>query len=234
MFFKQYLLDSSKPYLVFLHGWGQDHRSWDSLVYYCKLFSNCLVVDLPGFGNSKVIEPLIIDDYVKAIKKLLDSLKIKDYYLVGHSFGGKIIGFYGLKYQQKKCVLIAPSVFKGKKKLKTKLRIRLNKIYARFKILKRFVKYSDDYKNAEGVMKKTFLNVVNQYLSENQIKKLDGEILIIGFKNDQSVRIKTLEKLNKLCLNSQLKVYSKSHFAFQEKAYQISQDIYRFIKEQKR
>jgi pimeloyl-ACP methyl ester carboxylesterase len=79
--------------LVWLHGWGQSHASFRSLVEQLDDATDHLLVDFPGFGNT----PLITDtwnteDYAKHLSPLIQSYQTRydQIVLVGHSFGCRV------------------------------------------------------------------------------------------------------------------------------------------------
>ena len=59
----------------------------------------------------------MLDDYMEAIKSLLDRLKIENPILIGHSFGGKISLLYASKYKVKKLILFGSPFRKGIQKM---------------------------------------------------------------------------------------------------------------------
>lgn len=73
-------IGSGKP-LVLLHGWGFDHTVWCNLVETIKNTYTIYLVDLPGFGNSPMI------DWEAFKKSLLERLPAY-FALLGWSMGG--------------------------------------------------------------------------------------------------------------------------------------------------
>ena len=77
--------------VVLLHGWGQNIQMMKPIGDNLSSECNVIIIDLPGYGLSD--EPKYawsVYDYVEMLKKLLDKLKVKNPFLIGHSFGGKI------------------------------------------------------------------------------------------------------------------------------------------------
>jgi pimeloyl-ACP methyl ester carboxylesterase len=71
--------------LVFLHGVGGSHSSWDPQVaHFSRLGYECLAWDQPGYGNAEMVEPYTLETVSHALKGLLPAV------LVGHSMGGLI------------------------------------------------------------------------------------------------------------------------------------------------
>jgi 2-succinyl-6-hydroxy-2,4-cyclohexadiene-1-carboxylate synthase len=102
--------DSSKPVLVFIHGWLLSYEYWAPLINQLKREYSCLAYDLKGFGQSQLPssfikgensgknQPLLtnlslsfnLHSYAEDLKELLIQLKINKAWLVGHSLGGSI------------------------------------------------------------------------------------------------------------------------------------------------
>jgi pimeloyl-ACP methyl ester carboxylesterase len=99
------------PDLVFLHGSWHDSSQWLGTIEYLSRYCHCLVPDLLGFGESK--SPNIhfsIDLEVQCLEEYLDTLKLREVYLVGHSLGGWVAASYAVKYPDRVqgLVLLAP------------------------------------------------------------------------------------------------------------------------------
>jgi pimeloyl-ACP methyl ester carboxylesterase len=102
--FCQYTIsDSTKPYLLVLHGFGVDGRLtfFQHLKYFSKKY-NMIIPDLPGFGKSYTYN----DNYsaynsAHTIKLLLDTLKIPTHrlYVCGQSYGGLIAALINKELQ---------------------------------------------------------------------------------------------------------------------------------------
>lgn len=78
--------------VIFIHGSGQSHLSWVLQTRYCAYDGyNVIAPDLPGHGLSDG-EPLArIEDMADWVLELMDSLKIEQAHLVGHSQGGLVM-----------------------------------------------------------------------------------------------------------------------------------------------
>ena len=74
--------------LVFVHGFCEDSTMWNVFIPPFAETHQVISIDLPGFGRSAVQEEATIYHFAKAIKKVLDDLKITDCIMVGHSMGG--------------------------------------------------------------------------------------------------------------------------------------------------
>jgi pimeloyl-ACP methyl ester carboxylesterase len=76
-------------HLVFLHGLGGGHHSWDrQLPYFSARGYAAHAWDQPGYGHSPSVEPYDFEQVTAALKRLIDSLGGEPVILVGHSMGG--------------------------------------------------------------------------------------------------------------------------------------------------
>ncbi len=80
------------PALVFMHYYGGSIHSWDAVVDQLVGTFRCLLIDLPGFGESAPLSARqnvdnVADEVAGAIREQLAG---DAFVLVGHSMGGKI------------------------------------------------------------------------------------------------------------------------------------------------
>ncbi len=215
---------SGKP-IVFLHGWGGNHKNF--LYFQQRLCKKYKVInfDLPGFGESGIpIEGMGIYEYAEIVYLFLRENNLKNITLVGHSFGGRIAiilaSMFDLDVQ--KLVLIDAAGLKPRYNLLTQLRI-LNyktvKGLVHAKILPASVldKYgSEDYRELNPQMKKIFVKVVNQHL-DYLLPDIACETLIVWGKKDKSTPYHMAKKLQKGIKNAGLVVYKDAgHFSYIE------------------
>lgn len=208
--------------LVFLHGWGQNI---EMMMPVAKPFLddyNIVIIDLPGHGKSEEPDKVYtVYDFVDCIKKLLDSLNIKNPILIGHSFGGKTSLLYASMYDVKKLVLFASPYKKEIKKLS--LKTKMLKQAKKIPILNKFEGYakkhigSTDYKNASPIMRQVLVETVNLDITEN-VKKIKSPTLIIWGTNDEAVDVSSAYELEKLIKDSGVVIYENcTHYAYLER-----------------
>ncbi|RYY63040.1 MAG: alpha/beta hydrolase [Chitinophagaceae bacterium] len=78
--------------LLFLHGWGINRSYWDEQVQHFSDRYRVVTLDLPGFGESgKNRTDWSVENYGKDINLVIDSLKLKNVILIGHSMSGALI-----------------------------------------------------------------------------------------------------------------------------------------------
>ncbi len=105
--------------VIFIHGYGVSSKSWYDIVPYIEENFDIHFIDLMGFGNSPapVNWSYSIEAQAVMILKYLMDNKLKDIFLVGHSYGGgvSVILNHILKKEEtiriKKLVLISPAVY---------------------------------------------------------------------------------------------------------------------------
>ena len=219
--------------LVFLHGWGQNIEMMKMLADPFAKENNIVIIDLPGFGGSS--EPTYVwehSDYAKAIKSLLDDLKIKKPIIIGHSFGGEVALYYASIYETEKLVLL-DSPFRPIKKLglKTKVLKFAKKIPGLNKLSDFAKKHigSTEYRNASLIMRQILVKSVNADLTE-RIKKIEIPTIIIWGTLDEAVPIEDAYELEKLLKDAAVIPYEGcTHYAYLERLNQTISIIFNFI-----
>ena len=93
-------INSEKPKICFLHGWGGSSSDFSLIT---NNFES-IAIDLPGFGKSKEPESSMNPkEYAEYIINLIpDTVEV----LVGHSFGGKVAVHMSFMKNYKNLVLI--------------------------------------------------------------------------------------------------------------------------------
>lgn len=81
----------TQPTLIFLHGIGGRASSWAAIQQACAQAGYAsLAWDMPGYGDSPLIEPCTFDDLADALAALMDAQGVPQAILVGHSLGGMV------------------------------------------------------------------------------------------------------------------------------------------------
>jgi pimeloyl-ACP methyl ester carboxylesterase len=219
--------------ILFLHGWGQSIEMMMPLVENLKNKYRCIVLDMPGFGNSKFNGESNMDEYTKTIHDfLVYKLHVTPSYIVGHSFGGKVAINYHLKYGVKSIALIASPILKVKRKISYYFKVALYKLKKALSIDTKN-SGSEDYKNTNVNMKKFFVSVVNTHYSK-QVKKIRIPTLLIYSSNDEKVSVKEGIRLDKKLLRGKLRVIKGDHFAYLTNREVVSSLINNFFKEREK
>ena len=85
---------TGKTPLVFLHGWGMNHRIWQSFMTHLPMEYTAYVLDLPGFGFSPSLPVWSLD----TIAEVLGTQLPADAILIAWSWGGQIALRLALDY----------------------------------------------------------------------------------------------------------------------------------------
>ena len=125
--------DKSKPPLVLLHGWGVDSSIFKNILNDLDYY--CILIDFIGFGKSdNPIEAFSIDDYVIQVNSIINHLKIQNYSILGHSFGGRVAIKYNYYYNINSLILSDSAGIK-------KTNLQLKKKILKYKILRKYIIY---------------------------------------------------------------------------------------------
>ena len=113
--------------VIFLHGYCETHEIWKSIESYLQKNYRVICPDLPGFGDSEMLQiGFSLREVADSIKELLDHLEISNCVIIGHSLGGYVALAYAEKYPEtlKGFGLFHSSAFEDsaeKKKIRNKL-----------------------------------------------------------------------------------------------------------------
>ncbi len=87
--------------LVFLHGSWNESSQWLPVIEQLSSTYHCLAPDLLGCGESdRPSTPYSIELEVETLAELLETLRLRQVYLVGHSLGAWVASSYALKYME--------------------------------------------------------------------------------------------------------------------------------------
>lgn len=99
------------PVLVFLHGSWYDNTQWLPVIKKLCGDHHCFSLDLLGFGESECANThFSIALEVECLANYLETLKLRQVYLIGHSLGGWVAASYALQHpeQVKGLILLSP------------------------------------------------------------------------------------------------------------------------------
>lgn len=210
-----YIDKGEKEVIVFFHGWGQNKEMMQPLIDNLKHKYRCIILDLPGFGNSSFDDSKNIDEYIKNLREFFNKENITPKYIIGHSFGGKLAINYYLKYKDiKGLVIISSPILKPRRTIKYYYKVYLHKLKKKFN-LKTYNSGSEDYKKCSSNMKRFFINVVNTHYNK-KVKEIDIPTLLIWGNKDNKVPLNKAKKLNRKLKDSKLVIVKGGHFAYLE------------------
>ncbi|MES1214066.1 MAG: alpha/beta hydrolase [Bacteroidota bacterium] len=76
--------------VVLIHGFGEDGTVWKNQVASLERMYKLIIPDVPGSGDSEMVNDMSMDGVSRTIKKILDKEKISTCTMIGHSMGGYI------------------------------------------------------------------------------------------------------------------------------------------------
>ncbi len=207
--------------IVFLHGWGSNKEIikqafGDKLKDFRLIF-----IDLPGFGSSSISTPIKTDDYANIVKLFLESLGVKEFSIVGHSFGGKI----GAILNPKSLILLSSAGIVVKKSIKVKIKIALFKIFKNIvpENMYRFFA-SSDVKGMSQTMYEILKSVVDEDFRPI-FKKVTSNTLIFWGEEDRTTPISSGKEISQAITGSRFYLLKGDHFFFMENSKFISDKI---------
>lgn len=214
--------------LIMLHGWGQNLQSLQPMGELLATRSNIHIIDLPGFGKSPPPpEDWDTMQYADRIYQYLDEKGIESADMVAHSVGGRISIRLAHKYPERvrSMTLINSAGLKRQRTLQQSLRsqwistmrntFKLSPLYRDELLTWHSQKYgSRDYLNA-GVLKGTFIKVVNEDLTE-LAKQISLPVLLLWGEADTETPVEMGHRYHSLFANSELiTIPNRDHFMFQ-------------------
>lgn len=205
-----------------MHGWGGSSDSWCAVQ---KILANngykVIVLDLPGFGKSVTPKiPWGITEYSNFVLDFIREIKLENFCLLGHSFGGRVAIRFSKDHPElvNKLVLCDAAGIKMKPDFKTMMILLVAKIgngilspkpLARFRDSARSFFYSfirhRDYVKADDTMKETLKKVLNEDLLLD-IPKIQEETLIVWGAEDKMLPVKYARVFKKEIKNSRLEI----------------------------
>lgn len=241
-----YKITGQGPPILILHGWGGSSGSWVEVAeILAKEKFKIIIPDLPGFGKSKTPpKPWNIADYAEWVIDFANSQDWKEFFTLGHSFGGRIAIKLATQYPQrvKKLILCCSAGIKPKPDAETKIIFWLTKIgnaiftpkpLKRFKDTARNLFYiflrHKDYVKADRTMRETIKKVLEEDLLSD-LPKIKTKTLIIWGEKDKMVPLKYAYIFKEKIENSKLEIIPKvGHTPNLERPERLTQTILNFL-----
>ncbi|MBI2573807.1 MAG: alpha/beta hydrolase [Candidatus Wildermuthbacteria bacterium] len=193
---------NGQPVLV-LHGWSHSADDWQKVQELLALKGFRMVVpDFPGRGKTSTLkEPWGIGEYCAFVEDFAEKLGLRGFFLVGHSFGGRIAVRFARVNPSllKGLVLVAPAGIRPEPDTKTALFIMaahfgnallslplLSFLKAGAKRLALFFIRKRDYAKANPVMREVMKKTLAEDAQE-EIKELRGAVRLIWGEEDKTV-----------------------------------------------
>ena len=164
--------------LIILHGWQSSQERWRNVKNAIEKDGiEVIVPDLPGFKEGTALSRVWnLDDYVGWFKNF--SSNRGNFFLLGHSFGGRMAIKFVAQYPERISGLILCSAAGIRPKrirryflimigVKIGKRFSFLPFYSRLrKFFYRFVIRKQDYLKVSGIMKETFIKIIDEEFKE--------------------------------------------------------------------
>ena len=230
--------------VILLHGWGVglDHKLMEPINKHLSKYFTVYNLDWPGFGESDLPDQAFsTTDYCRILALFIAKLEIENPILIGHSFGCRIALRYAADNPVFKMVLTGAAGLKGKRDLDYYLKVYSYKAGKQLRKLPGFselgknVKYgSSDYQAVSGVMRETFVKVVNEDVKD-LLPRINCEVLLVYGDLDEDTPIWMGEYLEKHLPNAGLAVFKgDDHYAYLHQLPRFLQVIDIFLKEEEK
>jgi pimeloyl-ACP methyl ester carboxylesterase len=240
------------PFLI-LHGWRSSSDSW---IFVQNQISEqgfqVIVPDFPGFGKSPAPkEPWNVDSYVNWLNNFIIEINksgsnlTEPFFLLGHSFGGRIAIKFAVKYPERiqSLILCSSAGIKPKAGFQQEIFYYLarmgnylfsQKPLRKFKNRARNIFYKairrKDYLKANGVMKETIKNILGEDLL-GYLPRIRNKTLILWGKLDRMVPVEYAYIMKEKIPNSQLIILPKvGHSPQLDVPEKLSQILTKFLK----
>jgi pimeloyl-ACP methyl ester carboxylesterase len=211
--------------VVLLPGWKQNTEMMQFIQKFLSLQFKVYSLDWPGFGESDLMEEAYsTEDYTEFLKEFIETLGIKNPILIGHSFGCRIAIRYNANGNDVyKMVLTGAAGLKPKRGIEYYAKVYSYKAGKKIFNLPGIKKYknkviekagSEDYKNSSGVMRDTFVKVVNEDV-ENLLNKVTAETLLVFGNLDDATPLWMAKVMEEKIPNAGLAIFeNQGHYAY--------------------
>ena len=236
--------------LVLVHGFLGSSEMWGPQIKFFKDNFRVIVPALPGFGKSNNIDSCnSIECMARAILRLLDKKKIKNFNLLGHSMGGMIVQeitkIAGEKILKLICYGTGPkgnipgrfeTIDQSRKKLKMDgLEVTANRIAKTWFVKEEKAKY---FYLCDEAGKQTSIEATDNGLiamknwnGVENLRNIKNETLIVWGNQDKAYNFNQVETLKNHIPNSDLKIIDGcSHNVHLEKPDEFNAIVEDFLK----
>lgn len=237
---------SGDPVLL-LHGWGVDSSViWPLAQQLAQHGYRVYAPDMPGFGATPAPEKAwTIYDYAQFVVAYLRANQLDKVHLIGHSFGGRLGLILGAEHAEQidKMVLLDSAGVRPPTPLKTRIRTRVYKTLRNLLYALRLRNLADtlqeaynkrygsaDFQAVSGVMRETFVKVVNEDLQDYAARVKPSTLLIWG-KQDQDTPLWQGQRLEKLIPDAGLVTFpTAGHYSYLDNLAETTRIIDYFFK----
>ncbi|MBR4163185.1 MAG: alpha/beta hydrolase [Solobacterium sp.] len=229
-----------KP-MILLHGWGQNKEMMDAVFEHFKDRFHVYSLDFPGFGKSdNPPEAWGVPEYMYFLEAFINMFDIQNPILIGHSFGCRVAIRYAATHDVRKMCLTGAAGIRPKRGLDYHIRTKtykagkwLLKVTGQKEKLEELQKNSgsEDYRNAQGIMKPTFVKVVNDDVSDI-LKDVKCSVLLVWGEYDTAAPLWMGQMMEKEMPDAGLAIFEgDDHWAYWHQADRFNRVLDIFLKE---
>jgi pimeloyl-ACP methyl ester carboxylesterase len=223
--------DADLPAILLLHGWGASiDLVWPLAEWLAAAGYRVHAIDLPGFGESSPPPAAwSVFDYAKHVMAYCDAAGLDRFHLFGHSFGGRLGLIIGAEHGDRviKMVLSDSAGVRPKTPLSTQMRLKtykgirdglnaigLTSVSDRLRGWYNRRYGSADFQAASGIMRETFVKVVNQDLLDYAARVKPSTLLLWG-ERDHDTPVTQGQLLEKTIPDAGLVVFpGAGHYSY--------------------
>ena len=229
--------------VILLHGWGQNTIMMKPVADNLGGSFTVYNIDFPGFGQSEEPkEAWGIPEYSAMLEEFVKVMNIDDPILIAHSFGVRVSLYYAQSHKLSKMIFTGGAGIRPKRSLMYYIRVYTYKLFkivlsipGLSKVKARLMKNagSEDYKALTGVMRESFVKIVNLDLSYT-LKDIDSEVLLVWGEHDDATPLWMGKKMEKEMPNAGLAIFeNEGHYAYWNQMDRFLNVINIFLEEDK-
>lgn len=227
--------------ILLLHGWGQNKEMMINIFEHFKDRFHVWSIDFPGFGESDdPKEAWGVEDYESFLEDFIRINQIVHPIIIAHSFGCRVAIRYEAKTQNaKKMCLTGAAGIRPKHGLDWQIKTKAYKAGKWFlkatgqnEKLEQMQKNagSEDYRNAQGVMRETFVKVVNDDVSDI-LKDVKCSVLLVWGEFDTAAPLWMGQQMEKEMPDAGLAIFEgDDHWAYWHQASRFNAVLDIFLK----
>jgi len=229
--------------LIILHGWGSSKEKWEKVKEILeKKGVKVFVPDLPGF-KEELEQVWRLDDFVGWVENFIEKHRISVFFLLGHSFGGRVAIKFAFKHPEKlKGLILVSAAGLRPKSIWLSLIASISSFFKIFsflpgyetlrKIFYKFILRKTDYFKLKGKMKETFKEIIKEDLTP-YLSQIKVPTLILWGEKDKITPLRDGLLMKEKIENSELKILPKvGHAPYLEIPERLSADIFNFLVQQ--
>ncbi len=226
--------------VILLHGWGQNMQMMQKIEEHLQPFFCVYNLDFPGFGQSD--DPTAawaIEDYEKFLEDFIEKNGIQEPIIIAHSFGCRIAILHASEHKVRKMCLTGAAGIREKQGFARKLKTNTFKAgrwilekTGQEELIEKLKRQngSEDYRNVSGVMRDTFVKVVNSDVSP-VLNKVTCPVLLVFGEYDQAVPLWMGKKMEQEMGDAALVVFENDdHWAYWHQYERFNRVLDAFLK----